>query len=143
MHPMTPVTDPSSNVTDTTQVGAIPLVGHATRSRSLHVPRLSPGEYLAIEDGDEVVVVALTQDVTHIGRAFTADIRLEAAAVSRRHALVVREGGTVQLLDDRSGNGVWRNGERVERVTLQAGDRFVIGGITLQLVVIEGETPAD
>lgn len=139
---MPSTTDRSSSVADTTQISAIPLVGHATRSRSLHVPRLTPGEYLAIEDGDEVIVVPLTQEVTHIGRSFSADIRLEAAAVSRRHALVVREGGTVQLLDDRSGNGVWRNGERIERVTLQAGDRFVVGGITLQLVVVGGEAQA-
>lgn len=125
---------------ETTQVGAIPLVGHATRSRALHVPKLDPGEYLAIEDGGEVVVVALTQDVTHIGRAFSADIRIEAAAISRRHALVVREEGVVQVLDDRSVNGVWVNGERVERATLTSGDRFTIGGVTLQYVAVaEGE----
>ncbi len=119
-----------------TQVGAIPLVGHATRSRALHVPKLDPGEYLAIEDGGEVVVVPLTQEVTHIGRAFSADIRLEAAAVSRRHALVVRKGDVVCVLDDRSVNGVWLNGERVERAELKPGDRFTVGGITLQYVAI-------
>lgn len=119
---------------DTTQIGAIPLVGHATRSRALHVPKLDPGDYLAIEDGGEVVVVPLTQEVTRIGRAFSADIRLEAAAISRRHALVVREGGAVHILDDRSVNGVWHNGERVERATLTNGDRVVIGGVTLQFV---------
>jgi pSer/pThr/pTyr-binding forkhead associated (FHA) protein len=131
-----------SNVGDTTQIGAIPLVGHATRSRALHVPKLLPGEYLAIEDGGEVVVVPLSQEVTHIGRAFSADIRLEAAAVSRRHALVVREDGAVHVLDDRSVNGVWVNGERVERATLAPGDRFTVGGITLQYVAIPEPAPA-
>ncbi len=121
---------------DTTTVGAIPLVGHATRSRALHVPKLAPGEYLAIEDGGEVVVVPLASEVTHIGRAFSADIRLEAAAVSRRHAVVVREEGGVFVLDDRSVNGVWVNGERVERAPLAGGDRFTVGGITLQFVSI-------
>lgn len=130
----TTVRSPSAG--DTTQVGAIPLVGHATRSRALHVPKLDPGQYLAIEDGGEVVVVALEQEVTHIGRAFSADIRLDAVAVSRRHALVLREGDAVQVLDDRSVNGVWMNGERVERATLSPGDRFVLGGITLQFVSI-------
>ncbi len=119
---------------DTTQIAAIPLVGHATRSRALHVPQLAPGEYLAIDDGGEVVVVPLTQEVTRIGRAFSADIRLEAAAVSRRHALVVREGDTSYVLDDRSVNGVWLNGERVERAPLASGDRILIGGIALQYV---------
>ncbi len=125
-----------SSTAGETTIGAIPLVGHATRSRALHVPKLSPGQYLAIEDGGEVVVVALTQEVTHIGRAFSADIRLEAAAVSRRHALVVREGDTVCVLDDRSVNGVWLDGERVERAELKPGDRFTVGGITLQYVSI-------
>jgi len=127
---------------DTTQVGTIPLVGHATRSRALHVPKLTPGAYLAIEDGGEVVVVELTQTVTHIGRAFSADIRLEAAAVSRRHALVVREADGFHVLDDRSVNGVWLNGKRVTRAALQPGDRFTIGGITLQFVLISDEGPA-
>lgn len=121
---------------DTTTVGAIPLVGHATRSRALHVPKLAPGEYLAIEDGGEVVVVPLTTEVTHIGRAFSADIRLEAAAVSRRHAIVVKEDGGWFVLDDRSVNGVWVNGERVERAGLNDRDRFTVGGITLQFVSI-------
>lgn len=130
-------TVPSTETGDTTQIAAIPLVGHATRSRSLHVPALEPGEYLAIEDGGEVVVVALTQEVTHIGRAFTADIRLEAANVSRRHAIVLREGNVVQVLDDRSVNGVWMNSERVERAVLTPGDRFTVGGITLQFVQVD------
>lgn len=127
----------SPSAGDTTQVGALPLVGHATRSRALHVPKLSPGQYLAIEDGGEVVVVPLEQEVTHIGRAFSADIRLDAVAVSRRHALVVREGDAVHVLDDRSVNGVWLNGERVERATLAPGDRFTLGGITLQFVAVD------
>jgi len=133
---MTTTVDASLSAGDTTQVGAIPLVGHATRSRALHVPKLAAGEYLAIEDGGEVVVVALIKEVTHIGRAFSADIRLEAAAVSRRHALVVREDGAVHVLDDRSVNGVWLNGARVERATLAPGDRFTVGGITLQYVFV-------
>ena len=131
---MTTVRSPSAG--DTTQIGAVPLVGHGTRSRSLQLPKLTPGDYLAIEDGADVVVVALTQEVTHLGRAFSADIRLEAAAVSRRHALVVREGADCFVLDDRSVNGVWRNGERVERERLAPGDRFTVGGITLQFVRI-------
>ncbi len=138
---MTATADSSLSAGDTTQVGAIPLVGHATRSRALHVPKLAPGEYLAIEDGGEVVVVALDKEVTHIGRAFSADIRLEAAAVSRRHALVVREDQAVHVLDDRSVNGVWLNGERVERATLKPGDRFTVGGITLQYVCVPDDSP--
>ena len=127
---------------ETTQIGAIPLVGHATRSRALHVPKLAPGEYLAIEDGGEVVVVPITQEITRIGRAFSADIRREAAAVSRRHALIVREGDDVHVLDDRSVNGVWHNGDRVERAALRNGDRIVIGGITLQFVARPETGPA-
>lgn len=124
----------SPSAGETTTFGETPLVGHATRSRSLQVPKLDPGDYLAIEDGTDVVVFPLTQEVTRIGRAFSADIRLEANAVSRRHAIVTRDAEGVHVLDDRSVNGVWVNGERTEKTRLEPGERFVLGGITLQYV---------
>lgn len=118
---------------DTTTLGELPVVDHATRRRSVTVPRLAAGEYLAIEDGGEVVVIALVDDVTHLGRAFSAQIRLEATTVSRRHAIVVRdqEDGSVAILDDRSQNGITVNGERVERAVLQDGDRIDVGAVRL------------
>ncbi len=86
-----------------------------------------PGHYLAYRDGDRVSVMPLVSDLIRIGRSLTADIRFDDPTVSRRHAIVVREPGGVRILDDRSLNGVFLNGERVEWGPLSDGDEVVIG----------------
>jgi pSer/pThr/pTyr-binding forkhead associated (FHA) protein len=64
---------------------------------------------------------------TRIGRALTADIRFDDPTVSRRHAIIVCQGGSARVLDDRSLNGVFLKGERVEWGNLEDGDELVIG----------------
>ena len=64
---------------------------------------------------------------TRIGRSLTADIRLDDPTVSRRHALVCRQEDSVRVLDDRSLNGIFVNGERVEWHDLADGDELIIG----------------
>jgi pSer/pThr/pTyr-binding forkhead associated (FHA) protein len=71
--------------------------------------------------------VALNEGVTRIGRSMAADVRFEDATVSRRHALVMREGDAARILDDRSLNGVFVNGERVTARPLKDGDVVTVG----------------
>jgi pSer/pThr/pTyr-binding forkhead associated (FHA) protein len=71
--------------------------------------------------------VALSEGVTRIGRSMAADVRFEDATVSRRHALIMREDDHVRILDDRSLNGVFVNGERVTARALEDGDVLTIG----------------
>ncbi|MHB8491694.1 MAG: FHA domain-containing protein [Solirubrobacteraceae bacterium] len=85
------------------------------------------GEYLAYEDGSEVRLVALTREWTRIGRSLAADVRFDDPTVSRRHALIVRQADGVRVLDDRSLNGVFVNGERVEWRVLSDGDEIMVG----------------
>lgn len=91
---------------------------------------LEPGDHcLAFErtDGD-VEVVHLEPGWTRIGRSSIADVRLDDATVSRRHALVVlTDEGELKALDDRSLNGLFVNGERVEWAPLADGDEIEIG----------------
>ena len=94
---------------------SLPVLDHSVRARALHVPRLPPGAYLAVEDGGDISVIPLEGDIVRLGRAFSADLRLENATVSRRHAILSREDGRWVLLDDRSANGTWVDGERVTR----------------------------
>lgn len=77
-----------------------------------------------IVDGQQV---ALPEGTTRIGRSPTADICLEDPSVSRRHAMVLREGDRVRILDDRSLNGTWVNGERVSAKELEDGDVVTLG----------------
>ncbi len=86
-----------------------------------------PGRYLAFEQDDGVVVVAVTREWTRIGRSLAADIRFDDATVSRRHALIANEESGVRVLDDRSLNGIQVNGRRVEWSPLTDGDEVVIG----------------
>jgi predicted nucleic acid-binding Zn-ribbon protein len=87
----------------------------------------APGEYLLYDDGESVKAVALTREWTRIGRSLAADVRFDDPTVSRRHALVVRQADGVRVLDDRSLNGVFVNGERVEWRSLGDGDEIVVG----------------
>jgi predicted nucleic acid-binding Zn-ribbon protein len=101
-----------------------------------------PGEYLAYADSDEVVIVPLTREWTRIGRSLAADVRFDDPTVSRRHALVVRQADGVRVLDDRSLNGVFVNGERVEWSTLADGDEILVGRHRLRFVVAAGDSSA-
>jgi DNA-directed RNA polymerase subunit RPC12/RpoP len=95
-----------------------------------------PGEYVAYEDGDRTVVVALTREWTRIGRSLAANVRFDDPTVSRRHALIVRTADGVRVLDDRSLNGVFVNGQRVEWSPLADGDTIVVGRHRLHFLVV-------
>jgi hypothetical protein len=87
------------------------------------------GRYVAYrEDSGEIRVFPIEQGWTRIGRSAAADIRLEDPSVSRRHALIVSEQpDALRILDDRSLNGVFLNGEIVEWGRLEDGDELAIG----------------
>ncbi len=95
------------------------------------------GHFLALcEDGGEVEVFAIERGWTRIGRSVAADVRLDDPSVSRRHALVVAEPGQgLRVLDDRSLNGVFVNGEPVEWGPLEDGDELTVGRYSLFLLV--------
>lgn len=91
--------------------------------------QVEEGRYLAFEDAaGDVQVVKIESGWTRIGRSGAADIRFDDATVSRRHALVVlTEEGELRALDDRSMNGLYVNGDRVEWAPLSDGDEIEIG----------------
>ncbi len=97
-----------------------------------------PGEYLCVEDGEELRVVPLAREWTRVGRSLAADVRFDDPTVSRRHALIVRQPDGVRILDDRSLNGVFVNGERIEGKLLQDGDEIIVGRYRLGFIAVEG-----
>ena len=94
------------------------------------------GQFLAFEDENgNIERVAVPEGWTRIGRSITADIRLDDPTVSRRHALIVKtDTGELRVLDDRSLNGLFVNGESVEWSQLGDGDELAIGRFHLHLV---------
>lgn len=87
------------------------------------------GRYLSYRDeAGEIKLFRIEGGWTRIGRSATADIRLDDPSVSRRHALIVSEQpDALRVLDDRSLNGVFLNGQIVDWGRLEDGDELAIG----------------
>lgn len=67
-----------------------------------------------------------------IGRATGADFIVDEALVSRVHCrLTALASGDLELRDLESTNGTFVNGQRVERVRLDPGDRVQVGRVEL------------
>ena len=62
-----------------------------------------------------------------IGRDSTAEVVVDHAVVSRRHALLERHGNHWLLRDSDSTNGLWWQGRRVRSLVLRDGDRVGFG----------------
>ena len=117
------------------------MATEASSSRWLEELRaeLAPGSRHLVcrDDEGEVLDFEIEPGWTRIGRSVTADIRLDDPSVSRRHALVVSEPGeSLRVLDDRSLNGVFVNGDLVEWGKLADDDELAIG--RYRLFALEG-----
>jgi pSer/pThr/pTyr-binding forkhead associated (FHA) protein/DNA-directed RNA polymerase subunit RPC12/RpoP len=99
-----------------------------------------PGDYLVYEENDELHTVPLTREWTRIGRSLAADIRFDDPTVSRRHALIVHHPDGVRLLDDRSLNGVFVNGDRIDGRVLGDGDEIIVGRYRLRFLHVPAES---
>jgi hypothetical protein len=69
----------------------------------------------------------LTKPVTVLGRALDADVVLDDAGVSRRHAEVHLIGGRARVIDLGSTNGTFVDGERVHAGDLTDGSSITVG----------------
>ncbi len=98
------------------------------------MPRLAPGRYVAIEDGDDVVLFALEGEIIHVGRSPASEIVLDDSSVSRRHALIVRRGERTRIFDDRSRNGVHVNDQRISDAELRDGDTIACGHVRMHYI---------
>jgi len=93
-----------------------------------------PGRYLVFQDSGSVRSVTVPGSSMRIGRSLSAELRFEDPTVSRRHAVLLVEDEGVRVLDDRSLNGVFVNGDRVVSQLLGDGDEIVIGRYRLRFV---------
>ena len=102
----------------------------------------TPGDYLAYENDERVHVVPLHDGWTRVGRSLSAHVRFDDPTVSRRHALVYRDGDQARVLDDRSLNGVFLNGERVDLAELDDGDEIAVGRFRVHFLTATREHSA-
>lgn len=121
-----------------------PTAGHAALDAASDALQ-EAGRFLVFQDSGEVRTVPVAGDSMRIGRSLAAELRFEDPTVSRRHAVLLVEAGGVRVLDDRSLNGVFVNGERVVSQLLVNGDEVVIGRYRLRFVQrteVEAQTAA-
>lgn len=83
----------------------------------------------------------LDTDVTTVGRHPEADIFFDDVTVSRRHAEITRESSAFEIVDQRSLNGTYVNGERVDRAALVNGSEVRIGKFRLNFFVSPDDLP--
>jgi hypothetical protein len=95
---------------------------------------VAPGRYIEIQGPDRALLIALSGDAVHIGRGLSAELRLDDNSVSRRHAILVPRPSGASILDDRSANGTFVNGRRVQQAELRGGDVIVLGRVVLRFL---------
>ena len=92
------------------------------------------GYHVAWQEGERIRSISIEDEITRVGRSLAAEIRFDDPTVSRRHAILHRHDRGVRILDDRSLNGVFVNGERVHEHELRDGDEVVIGRFRLYFI---------
>ncbi len=83
----------------------------------------------------------IQKERTLIGRDPSADVVVNDASVSRRHAVIEKRSQAWVVVDQRSANGTWVNGTRMDEALLQGGEQLRLGAVAFE-VVLPGAAPA-
>jgi len=100
--------------------------------------------HIAVLGAELTVNIPLDGKAVRIGRGISAELRLGDKSVSRRHAILIPWGQGHRILDDRSVNGTFVNGERIDQRDLASGDLITLGRVELLYIgrVLDGDEPA-
>jgi pSer/pThr/pTyr-binding forkhead associated (FHA) protein len=86
----------------------------------------------ATEGVPEKLFRIIPPSVRTVGRATGADFIVDAALVSRVHCrLTALANGNLEVRDLDSTNGTFVNGQRIDAVRLQSGDRIQVGRVEI------------
>jgi chromosome segregation ATPase len=78
--------------------------------------------------GDKLLRFPLFKNRLTVGRSDDNEIQLNAAYISRRHAVLQTDGDVTRIIDWGSKNGVYVNSIRIKEHFLKSGDIVSIGG---------------
>ena len=126
-----PVTD---GVTE--RFDPIECLDERVRRRAGTAHPLAPGCYVEVQGPDRTLTIPLSGETVHIGRGLSAELRLDEKSVSRRHAILAPRPGGARILDDRSSNGTFVNGRRIQQADLHSGDVIVLGRVVLRYLEV-------
>jgi len=82
--------------------------------------------------------VELNKGQLTIGRSADSDIVLDNAGVSSNHAMIQKEGAGYVIADNGSSNGVFVNGRKIDRHTLEYRDEIQIYNYVLKYMASRG-----
>lgn len=114
----------------------IACLDERVRHRAAATDELEPGRYVEVQGQQQTLHIPLGEEAMHIGRGLAADLHIDESSVSRRHAILVPHSSGARILDDRSANGTFVNGRRVQQADLQSGDVIVVGRVLLRYLEI-------
>ncbi len=82
-------------------------------------------ELIRVDGGNSVSYVLSRR--TRVGRATGCELRIDSSSVSRQHAMITMGPRDIVIEDLNSTNGVFVNGRKIARQTLNDGDVLTIG----------------
>jgi hypothetical protein len=94
-------------------------------------------------DGQELAEYNMSKERYTVGRLPDNDIRIDNAAESGHHALIINILNDSFLEDLNSTNGTYVNGKIVKKHAMQHGDVITVGHHSLRFVDSEADEPAD
>jgi len=130
MSAQTLIRTPADGITE--RFDPIACLGERVRHRARPLGPVEPGRYIEIQGPQQTLLIPLAGEAMRIGRGLSAELHLDDSSVSRRHAILVPRPSGVRILDDRSSNGTFVNGRRVQQADLQAGDVILLGRVLLR-----------
>jgi pSer/pThr/pTyr-binding forkhead associated (FHA) protein len=130
MTSQTLIRTPADGITE--RFDPIACLDESVRHRALPPDPAAPGRYVELQGPGRTALIPLSDGVMHIGRGLSADLHLDENSVSRRHAILVPRPSGARILDDRSSNGTFVNGRRVQQADLRNGDVIVVGRVVLR-----------
>ena len=147
------ITNPSSEIGDPTFIGrskkqpeAPSPDDHQTdktfiEPESPELPALAPlrsdlrFSFAVIAGAQAGLVFKIGKPRVYLGRGTAADIQLQDAEISRRHAMIEIRGDEVTLVDQGATNGCFVQGTRIETAILDHQMEFTLGSTTLMLII--------
>lgn len=108
--------------------------GRASGSGTVTEPKGGPRGATLVLTRDRQVIgrFPIDRDRMLIGRSELSDICLDGRFVSRQHALLIRSGEALWLIDLRSTNGTIVNSELIQQRRLEHGDIVSLGNFRLR-----------
>jgi len=121
----------------TERFDAIACLDERVRHEAIADAPSEPGRYLEVQGPERSLTITLGGGAVRIGRGLAADLRVDDSSVSRRHAILVPRASGARILDDRSSNGTYVNGRRVQQAELRNGDVIVLGRVVLRYLEVD------